>query len=156
MNQQEDEPALVSAFYVGDGLYGINTMEVQEVVTLKKLTTVHHAPSYISGIINLRGQIVTVLDLAARLEIEREENSSDRYIMIVAWNSENVGLIVDSVADTIQADSDQLLPLPANINGVQQKFLKGICQAGSHPIAILDINAVLNGDEDEATSSGSR
>lgn len=139
----QEESTLVSTFYIGGTLMGVNAMNVQEVVQLSSLTPVHHASDYIAGIINLRGQIVTVVNLNRRLEIDLLEDRSARDIFIVSSNGENIGLLVDEAADVIPADMDNLAPLPANMSITQQKFLKGICQSESRPIAILDINSVL-------------
>lgn len=142
----QEEPTLVSTFYVGGTLMGVNAMNVQEVVQLSSLTPVHHASGYIAGIINLRGQIVTVVDLKCRLEIDQLDGQPARDIFIVSSHGENIGLLVDEAADVIPADMDNLAPLPANMSAVQQKFLKGICQSEIRPIAILDTNSVLSVD----------
>jgi purine-binding chemotaxis protein CheW len=152
----QEEQTLVSTFYLGVTLMGVNAMDVQEVVELNILTPVHHAREYIAGIINLRGQIVTVVDLRHRLEIEVEEAQRARDIFIVSSHGENIGLLVDQAADVIPADLDNLAPVPANMSLTQQKYLKGICQGEVRPIAILDVNAVLAVEEDETASPGSR
>lgn len=152
---QQEEPTLVSTFYVGGTLMGVDAMQVQEVVPLSNLTRVHHASDHIAGIINLRGQIVTVVDLNCRLGIPSEDQSA-RDIFIVSSMGENIGLMVDEAADVIPADLNGLAPLPANMSQTQQKFLKGICQSEIPPIAILDINAVLKVEEDETSSTGRR
>lgn len=152
---QQEEPTLVSTFYVGGTLMGVDAMQVQEVVPLASLTRVHHASEHIAGIINLRGQIVTVVDLNCRLGISGQGHSS-RDIFIVSSMGENIGLMVDEAADVIPADLNSLAPLPANMSQTQQKFLKGICQSEIPPIAILDINAVLKVEEDESSSPGRR
>jgi len=151
-----EEPTLVSTFRIGVTLMGVNSQDVQEVIQLSTLTKVHHAKDYLAGIINLRGQIVTVVDLKRRLGIETQEENPARVIFIVSSQDENIGLLVDEAADVIPADLNDLAPMPANMSITQQKFLKGICQGETHPIAILDLNAVLSVEEDETTSPGSR
>lgn len=135
---------------------GVNAMSVQEVVQLNNLTPVHHASPYIAGIINLRGQIVTVVNLKERLEIDAFEDRPAREIFIVSAQGENIGLLVDEAADVIPADLENLAPLPANMSAKQQRFLKGIFQDETRPIVILDINPVLDVEEDETASLGSR
>ena len=153
---QHEDPTLISTFYIGSTLMGVNAMKVQEVIPLNSLTPVHHADTYIAGIINLRGQIVTVVDLARRLEIELQEHRSSRDIFIVSSQGENIGLLVDQAADVLPADLDDLEQLPANMNSVQQKYLQGICQHETRPIAIVDVDAVLRLEQNETSSSGSR
>jgi len=152
----QEELTLVSTFYVGGTLMGVNAMNVQEVVQLNNLTPVHHASPYIAGIINLRGQIVTVVNLKERLEITPLEDQVAREIFIVSVQGENIGLLVDEAADVIPADLESLAPLPANMSAKQQRFLKGVFQNETRPIAILDINPILDVEEDESASLGSR
>ncbi|HMZ08753.1 MAG TPA: chemotaxis protein CheW [Anaerolineales bacterium] len=152
----QEELTLVSTFYVGGTLMGVNAMNVQEVVQLNNLTPVHHASPYIAGIINLRGQIVTVVNLKERLEITPLEDQAAREIFIVSVQGENIGLLVDEAADVIPADLESLAPLPANMSAKQQRFLKGVFQNETRPIAILDINPILDVEEDESASLSSR
>jgi purine-binding chemotaxis protein CheW len=144
-----EDAALVSTFYLGEALFGIDTLDVQEVITLSNLTRVHHAPSYISGIINLRGQIVTVIDLAAKLGLEINTDTPPQQILIVSCQGEHVGLLVDRVADVEEADLDNLSPPPANIKLNLQKFLRGVCRVDTRQVSILDVNLVLNEKMDE-------
>jgi purine-binding chemotaxis protein CheW len=151
-----EEPTLISTFFIGATLMGVNAMDVQEVVQLSTLTPVYGAEDYIAGIINLRGQIVTVVDLRRRLEIEIQEDRIAHDIFIVASMGENIGLLVDAAADVIPADLDNLDPLPANMSMIQQKFLQGICQNEARPIAILNVNAILATEQDETSNPSSR
>jgi purine-binding chemotaxis protein CheW len=155
MIEQEEGTTLISTFHLGDALFGIDALEVQEVVPLSKLTLVHHANEYISGIINLRGQIVTVLNLASKLDIERSTEQPARHILIVTWRGEHIGLLVDSVADVVPAEMERLAPSPANVSAVQQKFIKGVCQADRRLVAVLNLDAVLGEENDEITNPGS-
>ncbi len=156
MIQLDDETTLVSTFFLGEAMFGIETQAVQEVVPLGRLTPVHQAPAYISGIINLRGQIVTVMDLAHKLNMMVDSARSAWHILIVIWQGEHIGLKVDSVADVVSADIENLQPLPANIRLADQKFFKGVCQAGQNLVAVLDLDMVLVEEEYEITSPGSR
>lgn len=152
-----EEPTLVSTFLIGSTLLGVNAMDVQEVVQLNVLTPVHRADDYIAGIINLRGQIVTVVNLQRRLEIETVETyNKAQDIFIVSSHGENIGLLVDKAADVIPADLDDLDPLPANMSMTQQKYLQGICQNEARPIAILNIDALLATEQNDAANPGSR
>jgi purine-binding chemotaxis protein CheW len=149
-----EEPTLVSTFCIGATLLGVNAMDVQEVIQLNILTSVHRAEDYIAGIINLRGQIVTVVDLRRKLGIEIQQERQAHDIFIVSSRGENIGLLVDEAADVIPADLDQLDPLPANMSVAQHKYLKGICRNQARPIVILNIDAVLKVEQDETANTG--
>ncbi len=137
---------LVATFQLGDGAFGIDTGLVQEVVLPGELTPVHHAPRYVAGIRNLRGRIVTVMDLRVRLELGAVEPGPENRILIVDWKGEPVGLLVDSVADTVAVEDGRLDPPPANLHGVQGRDLRGVFRGEGRLVAVLDPAAVLDVD----------
>ena len=92
---------LISTFIIGDTVWGIDTLDTQEIILIPDITTVHHSPDYIIGIINLRGRIVTVVDLGKKMDVPSAGLTDSSRIIIVAWGSEQVGLQVDSVSDVI-------------------------------------------------------
>jgi purine-binding chemotaxis protein CheW len=135
---------LVATFVLGQSLFGVPASQVQEVVRVGELTPVHHAPPYVVGIRNLRGRIVTVIDLAVRLSLGTIGSSHDNRILIVESLNEPIGLLVDSVADTELVTENEVLPPPPNINGVQSQNLSGVCRQGDRLVALLDLDAVLD------------
>ncbi len=141
--REAGESFLVSTFYLGETLIGIDTIHVQEITKVVQITRVPRAPEYIVGIINLRGRIVTVMDLGSKLEIDPLEIRTGSRIMIVGWQDEYVGLLVDRVAEVIPAEKQQIMQSPANVKGVQGKFFEGVYRYDDHLIAILDIDEVL-------------
>ena len=145
----EEARTLVSTFYLGEALFGINALAVQEIIPLGRLTVVHHAPAWISGILNLRGQIVTVVDLTTKLRLECSAGDSAQQVLITTWQGEPVGLLVDRVADVKEADLKHLAPPPANIHSTLQPFIRGVCQVGARQVSILDVNVVLAEVRDE-------
>jgi len=134
---------LISTFYVGSSLMGIDTMKVQEVIRMTDMTTVFHAPAHILGIINLRGKIVTIIDLARKLELHRPGVTKESRIIIVEWNDEYVGLLVDQISDAMYVDRGSLMPPPSNIQELQGRFFEGVFNSGGHLIAIVDVGRVL-------------
>jgi len=139
---------LVSTFLIQDTLFGIDTMKVQEVIRIGDVTPVHHAPEYIVGIINLRGRIVTILDLGRKLELFKLEIKPDSRIIIVEWQGEYVGFLVDGVSDVVDVERDKLGPPPSNVKGAQGRFFDGVYQSeGRRLISILNIESVLSEKE---------
>jgi purine-binding chemotaxis protein CheW len=149
---QVDEETLVSTFYIEDALFGLYTQDVQEIVPCSQITRVHHAPDYIRGIMHLRGQIYTVVDLAMRLGLTDDLISQEGFILLVAWEGENVGLLVSQVSDVLPVDTDDLKPLPANVNARQREFIHGVYETSQHPVAVLDIHAILGDPERQKES----
>jgi purine-binding chemotaxis protein CheW len=138
---------LVATFHLGKGLFGIGAGQVQEVVRIGDLTPVHHAPAYVVGIRNLRGRIVTVVDLAVRLGLGSVAAGPDNRILIVESHGEPVGVLVDAVADTIAVDAADVVPPPSNVNGVQSQNLAGVTRGGDRLVALLALDVVLQPDD---------
>jgi purine-binding chemotaxis protein CheW len=144
MSTPQTNPKLLAAtFLLGQAVFGVDTAQIQEVVRLGDLTPVHHAPAYVVGIRNLRGRIVTVIDLRTRLELGRVTTGPESRILIVEAQGEPIGLLVDQVADTIDVNTAEIQPAPPNVNGVQSRHLRGVCRNGARLVALLDLTAVL-------------
>ena len=138
-----DNTLLVISFRLGDAVFGIDAQKVQEVSRAGDITPVCHAPDYVVGIRNLRGRIVTVIDLRTRLSLGRVETGSESRILIVDGQGEPIGMLVDQVADTLAINAAHIQPAPPNVNGVQGRNLLGICRGGGRLVALLDVAAVL-------------
>jgi purine-binding chemotaxis protein CheW len=146
---ETEEALLVATFQLGsgDGVFGIDATLIQEVVMVGELTPVRHAPDYVAGIRNLRGRIITVIDLCVRLGLGFVEIGADSRVLIADWKGEPVGLLVDRVADAVEVESGTLDPTPPNVNGVQMQNLLGVFRSGERLAALLDLAAVLGADD---------
>lgn len=144
---------LVATFFLGQARFGLDAQHVQEVAKVGDLTPVHHAPPEVVGIRNLRGRIVTVLDLRTRLEIGRVDRTPSNRILIVDALGEPVGLLVDTVGDTITVRPEEMVPPPPNLHGVQTRVLRGVCQPPGGLVALIDIAALLQSDERAAKAA---
>ncbi|MBT8341504.1 MAG: purine-binding chemotaxis protein CheW [Desulfatitalea sp.] len=133
----------LATFYVGEALCGMDILKVQEINKLMEMTQVPQAPDYVMGILNLRGQIVTIIDLSKKLglpQIQINENSRN---IIVNSDNEYIGLLVSRIGDVVDADWQKVEPPPANIGGVQGNFFKGVFKMEDRLIGILDADKVL-------------
>jgi purine-binding chemotaxis protein CheW len=142
--EQNDQDALVSSFYVADTLFGFDTAKVQEVVRVGNVTPIHHAPPFVRGVMNLRGRIVTVVDLAARLDLGTVEVTDDSRTYIVEWKQEHLGLLVDRTADVVSFDRQTVKPPPENVRGVSGAMLEGMCQVDGRLVALISLDALLD------------
>ena len=136
--------ALISAFFVHDALFGLDTSRVQEVIRPGVITKVHHASEEVLGIINLRGRIVTIIDLGLKLSLGKLTLTGESRVYIVEDQNEFVGLLVDRVSDAIEVPRASLLPPPPNVKGVQGKFFEGVHQNGGNLIAVLKTSEILS------------
>ncbi len=133
----------VSTFYVGGALCGINILNIQEINKHFEITRIPQASDYIEGILNLRGRIVTIIDLGKKLGLAPVGKNKDNRNIIVNSEEEHIGLMVDSIADVVLARKDDIEPAPSNIGGVQGKFFQGVLKTEKQLIGILDIDEVL-------------
>ena len=133
-------------FSVADTFCALNINEVQEIKRFTDITTVHHAPNYVRGVINLRGQIVTVIDLCKKLYYETDKSDTEKRIVIVKHDEEYIGLLVDGIEDVINTEPDEILPPPSNINYPESRFFTGVYKLEDALVAILDKNSILNPD----------
>jgi purine-binding chemotaxis protein CheW len=136
-----EQPALLATFYVRNSLYALEAAVVQEVVRLGALTPVHYAPPEVVGVINLRGRIVTVLDIGLKLGLAAIAPGKDARVFIIDQRDESIGLLTDRVSEVVETDGTNIDPLPANIPQHQARFFRGVCRTGGRVITWLDASA---------------
>lgn len=133
----------LATFYVGDALYGLEILRIQEINRLMDFTMVPQAPEYVTGIMNLRGQIVTVIDLSKKLGLAGTELRDENRNIIVNDQGEYIGLLVDRISDVVRSDIDKIEPPPSNMGGVQGKYLQGVYKTEKKLIGILNVEELL-------------
>lgn len=146
-NKAGNEIVELSTFYVGDALCGMDILKVQEINKLLEMTKVPQAPEYVKGILNLRGQIVTVIDLGKKLGLSETQISHDTRNIIVNSKNEYIGLLVDRIGDVERTEWGAVEPPPANIEGVQGKYFEGVFKTEKTLIGILNVEEVLKEQE---------
>ncbi len=137
----------LATFYVGDALCGMDILKVQEINKIMQMTKVPQAPDYVLGILNLRGQIVTIIDLGKKLGLGSTDMSLDPRNIIVNSSGGHVGLLVKRISDVVDADMQRREPAPANMGGIQGEFFNGVYKTDKELIGILNIDKVLSIEE---------
>jgi purine-binding chemotaxis protein CheW len=137
----------LATFYVGNGVCGMDILKVQEINKLMQMTKVPQAPDYVLGILNLRGQIVTIIDLGKKLGLGDTDLSDDPRNIIVNSSGGHVGLLVKKIGDVVAADMSKLERAPANMSGIQGEFFTGVYKTKTYLIGILDVDKVLRIDD---------
>ncbi len=146
----EDSQQLAVSCFVGNTLCGVDTEPVQEIVKPGHITPVHHAPAYVVGIMNLRGRVVTVIDLGLKLDLGATALTPDSRILIVSWQGEALGLLIDTVVGVVPIDRAEMKPSPGNVRGVQSDMVAGVCRVDDRLMALLDLRSVLAVDGEPA------
>lgn len=135
-------------FFTGKAQFGLDILKVQEINKLMEMTKVPQAPSYVLGVLNLRGRIVTVIDLGKKLGLSPTSLSNESRNIIVDSQDEYIGLLVDQIGDVVLADWNEVEPPPANIGAIQGRFFEGVFKAKNNLIGIMDVEEVLK-DENQ-------
>ena len=142
---QLDETRQYSTFRVADMFMGIELTQVQELLRYQEMTSVPLAPKAIEGLINLRGQIVTALDVRRILGLPPIE-SEDKLPMNIVIQSEGgpVSLLVDEICDVLDVPLEAPTPLPENMPALHRELIEGVYQLDSGLLLILDTHRVLD------------
>ena len=136
-------------FRLSEESYGINVESTREIFHLQNITHVPNAPEYVEGVINLRGKVVPVIDLRKRFGVEASEATSDSRIVVVEYQGEDVGLIVDAVDEVLTVGADDLAGAPEVTRQGDATISQGFAQINGELVILIDIETVLGG-KDEA------
>lgn len=146
-NQESEASAgelQLASFQVGDLLLGIDIHQVQEINRHLQATPVPHAPEAVRGVINLRGEVVTVIELRRVLGLPSAEFTRLTRNVVVNVGGEQIGLIVDSIADVVKAVVSEIDPLPENLGGLDHSFFQGVLKLDQGLLVILDVAQTLD------------
>lgn len=127
--------------------YGVQVMQVQEVLRMTEIAPVPGAPHYVVGIINLRGNVVTVVDTRKLFGLAEKEMDDSTRIVIIEASSQVFGILVDSVAEVVDLPASDIEPAPNVGNEDTAKFIQGVASHGGELLIVLDLNKLLSSDE---------
>lgn len=134
----------ICCFRVDNILCGVDIAVIREITALSETTKVYLSPPLISGIVNIRGQIVTIINLRRCFEVpDRQETERAPQAILVDYNDHTVGLLVDQVDDILEVDPDKLEPPPAHLAGIHGKFVEGVYKKDTAIVSILNIKEIL-------------
>ncbi len=133
----------ITTFLLGDELFGIDALHVQEILPHQKITAVPRAPEYIKGLINLRGQIITVLDLRSRLGFEQAGDDVVGMNLIVNSSEGQMSILVDQIGNVLDIATNRFSPPPGTIRGVAVHYIQKVCQLEEALLILLDADAIL-------------
>lgn len=134
-------------FRLENETYGINVMQVQEVLRYTDIAPVPGAPGYVLGIINLRGNVVTVIDTRSRFGLPPSEVTENSRIVIIEAEKQVIGIMVDSVAEVVYLRSSEIESAPNVGTEESAKFIQGVCNRGEELLILVDLNKLLSDEE---------
>ena len=128
----------------GGQLFGLPILRVQDVFKPERVTRVPLAPSEIAGVLNLRGRIVTLIDLRRRLDLPPLPDDAPRMAIGVEWRAESYGLLIDSIGEVLKLDDEAREPNPVNLDAGLARMSAGIHRLDDKLLVVLDVERVID------------
>ena len=135
-------------FSVGYEEFGVDINLVREISKIQDMLKVPNTPPFIEGLLNLRGQVLTIFNLRKRLGMEDQAFDENSKIIIVWYNDIQIGFTVDKVSEIIKVEEANVEATPPSITGIDKRFLSGVIKSGEHLLLALDLTKVLSTDEE--------
>lgn len=139
-------PSDVVVFRVDELVCGLDIVQIQEIKRILSHTPVRHAPPYVRGLLNIRGQIVTLVDVGQRLGLPPRPLRRAAPAIVVGLGSELVGLLVDEVDDVVEVDASHLSEPPSNLGDVEGRFFGGVLRTPGGLVALVDKDRIAGPD----------
>ncbi len=148
--KNERKSRQVVIFNLGDEEFGVDIKEIREIIRMDKITPIPNTADYIRGVINLRGKIIVILDLAAKLGIHSDKPDDKKRIIIIETDKNTTGMIVDSAKEIMNLTSEHLKEAPAYITKkIDSDYIEGVGIIDERLIILLDLAKVLRGNDAE-------
>ena len=147
-SQAGDDPILQwVTFRLDDETYGINVMQVREVLRYTEIAPVPGAPPYVLGIINLRGSVVTVIDTRTRFGLASADTTDNTRIVIIEVENQVVGILVDAVAEVVYLRQSEIETAPNVGTEESAKFIQGVCNKNGELLILVDLEKLMTDEE---------
>ncbi|MPM80801.1 Chemotaxis protein CheW [bioreactor metagenome] len=149
MEDVKNEDLQLVVFRLATEEYGLPITKVQEINRLMPITKLPQTPNFMEGIINLRGRIIPVIDLRKRFELAVEDYTDDTRIIVVDFNGQTVGVIVDAVTEVVRLTSGNIEP-PPNNSVLDARYIQGVGKMDNRLLILLDVDQIFTSQEEFA------
>ena len=139
----------LATFRLGHNEYAIDIMQAKEIIKMEKITLIPNAPDYVEGVINLRGNIIPIVDLKKRFNLEENDGEKNTGIIIVKIDDVDMGIIIDAISKVVSIATSNIQPPPPMLSGIGQKYIKGVAKLEDKLLVVLDLEKLIVGDDDE-------
>ncbi len=134
-------------FHLGKEVYGIEIYHVIEIVGMHRITEVPDMPEFVKGVINLRGQIIPVMDVRIRFQMKPLEYNDRTCVIVVQLDDSTIGLVVDTVDEVAVIPDHNIAPPPSVGRGTKSRYIQGMGKTGDEVKILLDVNKLLFEEE---------
>ncbi len=135
------------SFSVGDEEYGLELLRVKEVIRVREITWLPRAASFVKGIINLRGDMIPIIDLRDKFGLPAQEASTTTRVIVGEVDGQLVGMVVDSAGQVVRIPADQIDPPPEVFGGVPRNFITGVGRLEDRQVTLLDVDVILTSQD---------
>jgi purine-binding chemotaxis protein CheW len=147
IQQLSGEVVQVVSFRLGGEEYGVDIAQVQEIIRMVEITHVPRAPHFMEGVINLRGQLIPIIDLRTRFGMSRSAPTKSTRIVVTEIGNKRVGIVVDSVSEVLNIPIENVEGAPEMVAGVGTEYIQGVGKLGERLIIMLDLTMVISTEE---------
>jgi chemotaxis signal transduction protein len=130
-------------FKLGQEIYATDVMKIEEIIRYTEITAVPRTENYVLGVMNLRGKVIPVVDLRVRFNLDKFDFDKDTCIIVVNFDNEYIGFVVDSVTEVMRVNRKMINPNPPLVGSIGQEYILGICRYNENLVFILDIDRVV-------------
>lgn len=144
LEQQDSFKSEYLSFQLGKEEFCLEILKVQEIRGYEDMTTIANTPDYMKGVLNLRGEVVPIVDLRIRLNFSNVEYNEFTVVIILNLEGQNIGIVVDGVSDVIALDKAQIQKLPALMSSINTQFITGVVTIDTQTLILVDMDSLLS------------
>ncbi|MGE4506456.1 MAG: chemotaxis protein CheW [Desulfovibrionaceae bacterium] len=137
-------------FSIGEEVFGVDILAVQEIIRLLDITRVPRAPHFVEGVINLRGKVIPIVDLRKRFDLPEKKYDKSTRIIVINMESITVGFVVDEVSEVLRIPANMVDTPPGVVSGLDTDYIDGVGKLDDQLLILLDLNRLLANHEMEA------
>ena len=154
VEETDDDQGLTQlvTFSIGEEEFGVNILQVQEIIRTMKITNIPRAPEFVEGVINLRGKVIPIVDMRRRFGLEPKEHDKNTRMIVIENETLIVGFVVDSVSEVLRMPASSMQPPPATVAGLDSGYIDGVGKLDDRLLILLNLDSLLNNDELKALS----
>ena len=146
---REDMLLQLVSFKLGEEEFGVDILKVQEINPMVEITKVPRSPSFVEGVVNLRGRVIPVIGMRKRFGLPVKAYDKDTRIMVADIGGQMLGFVVDEVSEVLRISAKAIEPPPSLVAGVDAEYLKGVVKLEDRLLILLDLDRVFNTKQKE-------
>jgi purine-binding chemotaxis protein CheW len=134
-------------FTVGDEEYGLELLRVREVIRMREIARLPRAPSFLKGVINLRGDVIPIIDLRDKFGLPSRPADADTRIVVVDVEGRLIGMVVDSASQVVRIPASRIEAPPLRLGGLPQEYIAGVGRLDDRLTTLVNVDRILSGEE---------